>query len=95
VRRPGILEFRSGISIEDYIKEAGGYSNRAWKGKVRVTRSVTGQTLLAKDVTSLDPGDFVWVPEKPDRSIYQPFRELLTTLALMSTIVIAVWTVNN
>jgi len=67
VRHPGVIEFRPGHKLEDYIAEAGGYGDRAWKGKVRVTRGVTGQTILAKDVRQLNPekSDSRWF----DRSV--------------------------
>jgi polysaccharide biosynthesis/export protein len=94
VRRPGILNFMRGESVEDYVAQAGGYTDRAWRGKVRVTRAVTGQTLLARSVRTLDPGDFVWVPEKPDVTIWQQSREILTALASVATIVIAIRSVR-
>jgi hypothetical protein len=72
----------------------GGYTNRAWRGKVRVTRSVTGQTLLARDVRTLDPGDFVWVPERPDVTAWEQGREVLTALAQVATIIIAIRSVR-
>jgi polysaccharide export outer membrane protein len=90
VRRPGILNFSRGESVDDYVTQAGGYTNRAWRGKVRVTRAVTGQTLLARNVHALDPGDFVWVPEKPDITRWEQGREVLTALASVATVVIAI-----
>ena len=57
---------------------------------VRVTRAVTGQTLLARNVHTLDPGDFLWVPERSDRTAWDHFSGLLTTLAQIATVVIAV-----
>jgi polysaccharide export outer membrane protein len=94
VRRPGILNFMRGESVEDYVAQAGGYTNRAWRGKVRVTRAVTGQTLLARNVRTLDPGDFVWVPERPDVTIWEKSRETLTALAQVATIIIAIRSVR-
>jgi polysaccharide export outer membrane protein len=94
VRRPGILNFVRGEGVEDYVAQVGGYTNRAWRGKVRVTRAVTGQTLLARNVRTLDPGDFVWVPEKPDVTVWQQSREILTALASVATIVIAIRSVR-
>jgi len=94
VRRPGILNFVRGESVEDYVAQAGGYTDRAWRGKVRVTRSVTGQTLLARNVRTLDPGDFVWVPEKPDVTVWEQSREILTALAQAATIIIAIRSVR-
>jgi protein involved in polysaccharide export with SLBB domain len=94
VRRPGILNFVSGESVDDYVAQAGGYTDRAWRGKVRVTRSVTGQTLLARNVRTLDPGDFVWVPEKPDITAWEQANRILTSLASVATIIIAIRSVR-
>lgn len=90
VRHPGILNFARGNSVETYIAQAGGYTNRAWRGKVRVTRAVTGQTLLAANVRSLDAGDLIWVPEKPDRTLWDNVKELLVATSEVATIVIAI-----
>jgi polysaccharide biosynthesis/export protein len=94
VRRPGILNYVRGRSVEDYVQESGGYTERAWRGKVRITRAVTGQTLLARNVPTIDPGDFVWVPEKPDVTVWQQVREVLTALASVATVVIAIRSVR-
>lgn len=93
VRRPGILEYRPGLRVEDYIQQAAGYTNRAWRGKVRVTRAVTGQTLLTRDVPALGPGDFIWVPERPDRNWGQTGVMLLTVLGSLSGVVLAAVTI--
>lgn len=90
VRRPGIVNYVAGQSAEDYVRAAGGFTSRAWRGKVRVTRAVTGQTLLAHNVRRLDPGDFIWVPERSDVTAWDQFSRLLTTLAQIATVVIAV-----
>ena len=55
---------------------------------------MTGQTLLARNVRTLDPGDFVWVPEKPDVTVWQQSREVLTALAQIATVIIAIRTVR-
>jgi protein involved in polysaccharide export with SLBB domain len=94
VTRPGFIEFEKGQSVEEYVHQAGGYTNRAWKSKVRVSRSVTGQTLQAKDVKALDPGDLVWVPERPDRGVWYHTTVILTVLAQLATVVIAVSTIK-
>ncbi|MFN8587555.1 MAG: SLBB domain-containing protein [Candidatus Eisenbacteria bacterium] len=94
VRNPAILTYRRGASVDDYVRQAGGFTNRAWVGKVRVTRAVNGQTLLARNVKELNPGDFIWAPERPDVTIWQQGREILTALAQVATIVIAIRSVR-
>ena len=94
VRRPGILNYVPGKSVADYVAQAGGCTDRAWWDKVRVTRAVTGQILLAKNVRTLDPGDFVWVPEKSDVTLWDLSRELLTVMAQVATVALALRTVR-
>lgn len=94
VRNPAILTYRPGATVSDYVKQAGGFTNRAWVGKVRVTRAVNGQTLLARNVETLNPGDFIWAPERPDITVWQQGREVLTALAQIATIVIAIRSVR-
>ncbi len=63
--KPGDLIFNKNLSIDDYIKLAGGYGWRADKGNVRVIRANTGEWVDADDADSLNPGDAIWVPENP------------------------------
>ena len=69
---------------------AGGYSERAAHTKVRVTRSVTGQTLLSRDVSEIAPGDLIWVPERPDITMWQHLQTLIAVAAQVATVIIAV-----
>lgn len=94
VRRPGILTYRPGLDADDYIRQVGGFTDRAWRDRIRVTRAVTGQTLPARNVRSLDPGDFVWVPERPDKTIWDNSREILTALAQVATVIVAIRTLR-
>lgn len=94
VRRPGIVNFVPGRGPFDYIAECDGFTDRAWTNKVRVTRSVTGQTLLARNVSSLDPGDLVWVPERPDRTLWDQFRELIAVTGGIATLILAIQSVR-
>jgi protein involved in polysaccharide export with SLBB domain len=94
VRRPGILSFKPGLRIRDYIDQAGGMTEKAWASQIRVTRAVTGQTLPANNVRSLDPGDFVWVPERPDKTAWDHIGAILTALAQLATVVIAVRSIH-
>ena len=90
VRRPGMVEYAEKRSVAEYVKLAGGYSNRAYAGRRLVTRSVTGQTLRAGDVPSIEPGDMIWVPTRPDRSLWVDFAALITVAAQVATIILVV-----
>jgi protein involved in polysaccharide export with SLBB domain len=86
VRRPGIVAYDPRRSVNSYVRLAGGYGQRAAPGRVLVTRAVTGQTLRARDVPALAPGDLIWVPERPDRSVWQELGVLLAAASQVATI---------
>ncbi|MEQ1834078.1 MAG: SLBB domain-containing protein [Candidatus Eisenbacteria bacterium] len=90
VRQPGIVRYEAGRHAIDYVRLAGGFSDRAQRGKVRVKRAVTGQTILAKDVGALQPGDLVWVPERPESAVWQNTQSLLLVVAQVATFIVAV-----
>ena len=90
VRLPGLVQYTPGRKVSEYVRLAGGYSDRAWKSKVRVKRAVTGQTILAKDVASLKPGDLVWVPERRESATWGNVQSALLLAAQVATIVLAV-----
>jgi len=95
VARPGIVQYVKGLSVDDYVRQAGGFTTRAWQSKIRVSRAVTGQTLPAQNVPHLDPGDLIWIPEKPDKTLWDNASALLTALAQLATVVIAVRSVPH
>lgn len=90
VRLPGIVRFEVGRRVVDYVNLAGGFSERALRGKVRIKRAVTGQTILARDVPALEPGDLIWVPERGESSTWQNTQSLLLVLAQIATVLVAV-----
>ena len=90
VRRPSLVEFDPERSGKEYIELAGGYSNRANRNKVRVTHAGSNQTLLLQDVKSIQPGDFIWVPERNDTSFWSVFKDLITVAGAVATIIVLV-----
>lgn len=90
VRLPGLVRFEPGRRVSDYVRLAGGFSERASRGRVRVRRAVSGQTLLAKDVAALQPGDLVWVPERGEGTVWENLRSTLLVLAQVATFIVAV-----
>jgi protein involved in polysaccharide export with SLBB domain len=90
VRRPGVVDFEDKRSVVEYVRLAGGYSERASSTGVLVTRGVTGQVLKARDVPAISPGDMIWVPARPERSIWQNIGTLIAVAAQVATIILVV-----
>jgi polysaccharide biosynthesis/export protein len=90
VRHPGLITFHPGSPYQYYVDQAGGFGNRAARTEVRVTRAVSGQTVLARNLgEEVRPGDFVWVPERPDVTTWQQLRDFVAVAAQVATIIIA------
>jgi protein involved in polysaccharide export with SLBB domain len=89
VRRPGFFSYDPESSGSDYVRLAGGFTGRASKGSIRLTRSVSGQTLLLKDAGAVEPGDLIFVPEKRDGNFWAVVRDIILVGGSVATIVIA------
>jgi protein involved in polysaccharide export with SLBB domain len=90
VRQPGLVHFVQGRRVNDYVRLAGGYSKRASRNEVRVKRAGSGQTILARENTGIEPGDLVWVPERGETANWQHLQSLLLLLAQIATVIVAV-----
>ncbi|HXF59503.1 MAG TPA: SLBB domain-containing protein, partial [Candidatus Saccharimonadales bacterium] len=90
VRSPGLVAFQDGRRLDDYVKAAGGYTDRADKGSTRVTIARTGQQMKPKDAGAIRAGDTVWVPAKPKRSGWATLRDVLTTAAQVATVYLVI-----
>lgn len=90
VVNPGNLIYKEGLTYEDYIKIAGGFSWRAKEGDVRIIRANTGEWVDADDVDKLKPGDTIWVPEDPPGpKFWEVFTTSLQVLGQVAAIVAA------
>jgi hypothetical protein len=74
---------------------AGGTTRRANESDARLTRASTGTTQLASDVKLVDPGDFIWVPEKKDASFWGVVKDVFAVAGQVATIVILVDTLSK
>ena len=90
VQRPGLVAYDSSRSLRDYIRMAGGPSRRGNSGDARLTRAGTSTTAFARDVRHLEPGDFVYVPERKDTDLWVIFRDLVIVAGQVATVVLVV-----
>ncbi len=95
VNDPGSILFRPGKDVDYYIQQAGGYNWNARKGKVRVIKGSTGQWLKPGKVESLQPGDTIFVPEKPERDYWAFFKDFMRVSAEVATVVLVIQQVTK
>jgi protein involved in polysaccharide export with SLBB domain len=90
VKRPGLIAYQEGLGVRDYVRLAGGPTARAAGGDMRLTRAGSSATQFARDVKKVEPGDFIWVPEKKDVNFWTVFRDVIIVAGQMATIVLVI-----
>ncbi len=97
VVNPGRIIFKEGLTVDNYIKLAGGFGWKAVEDEVRVVRAKTGEWVEADDVDSLRPGDTIWIPEEPQgpkfwtvfTSVLQVTGQLAAVIAATVAVIVA------
>jgi protein involved in polysaccharide export with SLBB domain len=78
---PGHVPFIAGEDVWRYIERAGGVTDRSRRGDIKVIKARSRQWLNPGD-TSVEEGDFIWVPKVPDH----PFGYYLGIIAQSATV---------
>ncbi|MEJ2618469.1 MAG: hypothetical protein P8Z35_26170, partial [Ignavibacteriaceae bacterium] len=90
VVNPGNIIYNPKLTVDDYIRLAGGFGWRAEEGDVRVIKANTGEWVDADDVDSLETGDTIWIPETPPGpKFWDVFTTSLTIIGQVAAIVAA------
>lgn len=89
VGKPGGVLHSKGQDIKYYLDWAGGPAWDARVSGIKVTK-VTGEIVDDEKVNGLEPGDIIWVPRKPDRDLWEIFRQTMTIVAQLATAYIVV-----
>lgn len=82
---PGHVPFAMKASVSYYIDKAGGFTDRARTGDVKIIKAKTKQWLDPGD-TVIEDGDYIWVPKEIER----PFIYYTTIVSHLATILSAV-----
>src|SRR5690606_19343640 len=70
---------RPGATAEDYIRDAGGYTDRGDDDKVIIIRP-NAEVLIGDTDMAVGPGDEVLVPPRVDSKILQNFSDVTTVI---------------
>ncbi len=90
VSNPGLMPFKPGADYNYYIERAGGFSDRAVKGKVSIIKGITLEWKKAKKNLSLEPGDTIWIPEKKKRDYWTFIKETLAFVGNLATVYLVI-----
>ena len=92
---PGAIPYDAAYTVWDYIERAGGFGWRADTKDVLVIRADTGEIKKAKKLGRLEPGDRIWIKEKPERDYWAIFTQAVQVVGQVTTVVLLVFTVTS
>ena len=79
---PGHIPYVAGENVDYYVRKAGGYTDRARDGDVKVVKAKNKQW-LSPDETVVEEGDYIWVPKEIER----PFSYYMNIIGQTASIV--------
>ncbi len=82
---PGHVPYVSGENVTYYLQKAGGVTDDARSGDLKIIKSKTKQW-LSENETTIEEGDYVWVPKK----ISRPFVYYTTIVSHFASILSAI-----
>ncbi|TDE13142.1 SLBB domain-containing protein [Dyadobacter psychrotolerans] len=96
VQNPSLVNFDPSFTYKDYISQAGGYGENAWKNRVYVSYP-NGRTFRTKKYLvfttrpTLEPGSIITVPIKEEKQDRQTAPgERIALISLLTTMAVAV-----
>jgi protein involved in polysaccharide export with SLBB domain len=95
VLKPGIVPYESGRTFDDFIRSAGGYSDRANKKEASLVRAGTGARIVASDVQRVDPGDQIVVPFGVRTTFLQRVQTVGTVMGIIANTVLTIYTIRS
>lgn len=94
VVRPGNVDYVKGKGVEYYIQKAGGFTERAIRGDIKILKPSSGELLNADDVDEIEPSDVVLVQEKPRSQFWtrtwEIFRDSIAIIGSIATTILLI-----
>lgn len=90
VNNPGLIALNPGKDYRYYIEKAGGFTSEARKSRIRVIERGSQKRIKPRAGRPLEPGQTVWVPEKPKRDYWRSIRETVLFVGNVATVYLVV-----
>ncbi len=95
VNNAGEVPWVDGANLSYYLDEAGGKNAAGWKGRAVVLKARNGSQIRYSDRVSIDPGDVIFVPQRPRTTGWDRFKDVVTVVAQLATIVLVIDSANK
>ncbi len=86
---PGRYPYYDNYSLDDYINLAGGYTKTA-RNKKYIVKNSNGQRIPYNKNINIENGDIVFVAEKIEYNTWERFKEIVSVLGQLATLVVVI-----
>lgn len=91
VNNAGEVDWHDDWNLTDYVSAAGGKTKGSWLQRTVVIRAKNGSQVRYSKQLAIDPGDLIYVPQKPfDQSAWTTFKDFISVAAQVATVVLVV-----
>ena len=94
VNNPGRYPFINGNSINDYIKESGGKTNRA-KKSIYIINSYNQKKKVRNNYTDIHNGEIIFVESKEDFNLWNKLQESMGLIGQLATLLAVIQSASN
>lgn len=95
VNNAGEVPWQEGATLNHYIAQAGGKNSAGWKGRTVVLKARNGSQLRYTRKLSIDPGDVLFVPQRPRTTGWERIKDVIQVAAQAATIVLVLDTATK
>ncbi|KPJ61635.1 MAG: hypothetical protein AMJ46_00630 [Latescibacteria bacterium DG_63] len=90
VQRPGYVRYVPNKRVSFYLRQAGGLTRKAARGKIAVKRLSTGQSLSMREAGHVLANDAILVPAKTEGASWDLVKDIISVAAQLATIYLIV-----
>ncbi len=95
VNHAGEVPWQDGADLNHYVAMAGGKNRAGWLGRSVILKVRNGSQLRYSQQVTVDPGDVLFIPQRPRTTGWERVKDILTVVAQLATVVLVVDTATK
>jgi polysaccharide biosynthesis/export protein len=95
VNQAGEVAWEPGQNLNHYLDLAGGVNKRGYKSRATIIKARNGSQLRYQSSLTIDPGDVIFIPRKPDVSWWETAKDIVAVTSQVVTVVLVIQNVKK
>jgi protein involved in polysaccharide export with SLBB domain len=95
VNHGGEVPWIEGGKLNDYLAAVDGTNSGGWKNRTVVIKASNGSQIRYGRHVTIDPGDLVFVPSKPETTNWERFKDVVSVTAQFATLALVIQNVSK